>query len=225
MSDGTTPPVAAQQIFPVRGRPLLDELQLEHAGRPDDFLRAVDVGHAGELHENLIGALLRDARLGHPQLVHAALDRLARLHDGLFAQRLRDVRTHAERVAAVGARTAFEVDRQRFGGLSKGPVLRRRHAVDAKRLHVLNGHRGRHIAPLQLFLKTGAVLLGRHAQRVVGLHAKHEVHAALQVEPKLQLAVAQPLRCGQVVARRKDRIDADPEEHGEDGSDEGDFPA
>ena len=30
------------------------------------------------------------------------------------------------------------------------------------------------------------LLFGRHAQRIVGLDAKHEVHAALEIEPELQ---------------------------------------
>ena len=52
------------------------------------LLRALDVGDAGQLHEDLIAvrALLRDARLGDAQLVDAALDRLARLHDRFVAQ-------------------------------------------------------------------------------------------------------------------------------------------
>ena len=33
---------------------LLDDLQLEQARRSDDALRALDVGDAGQLHENLI---------------------------------------------------------------------------------------------------------------------------------------------------------------------------
>jgi hypothetical protein len=62
-------------------RPLLDNLQLEQARRSDDVFRALDVGHAGQLDQDLIGALLRDDRLGDAKLVDAALDRLPRLHD------------------------------------------------------------------------------------------------------------------------------------------------
>ena len=87
MPGGTWP--FDQQRFARRRRSLLDDLQLEQAGRPDDLLRAVDVGDAGQLHEDLVavGALLRDARLGDAELVDAPLDRLARLHDRLLAQR------------------------------------------------------------------------------------------------------------------------------------------
>ena len=54
---------------------------------PDDLLGARDVGHAGQLHENLIAAtaVARDVRLGDAELVDAAVDRLQRLHDGLLA--------------------------------------------------------------------------------------------------------------------------------------------
>ena len=55
-------------------------------GDPMTSFRAIDVGHARQLHQNLIGALLRDARLGDAELVHAALDRLPRLHDRFLAK-------------------------------------------------------------------------------------------------------------------------------------------
>ena len=43
---------------------------------------------AGQLHEQLIAvvAVLRDVRLRHAELVHAALDRVVRLHHRLLAQ-------------------------------------------------------------------------------------------------------------------------------------------
>ena len=77
-----------QQRFAGRRRALLDDLQLEQAGRPDDLLRPVHVGDAGQLHQDLIAALslLRDARLGDAELVDAALDRLPRLDNRFFAQ-------------------------------------------------------------------------------------------------------------------------------------------
>ena len=107
-----------------------------------------------------------------------------------------------------------------FGRLPERLVLRRRHAVDAEGHDVENRDGRGHAAPLQLFLQTRAVLLGLHPQRIIGLDAHHEVHAALEIEAQLQLHVAQPLRRGQPVAIGDDRIDADPEkqdEHGEDG--------
>ena len=101
MSGGTLLPSAALRRVLVRERPLLDLLQLELRGRADDFLRAVDVGHAGQLHQDLIGgAVARDDRLGDAELVDAALDRLQRLVDRVLAQLDDDVRLEREGVAA-----------------------------------------------------------------------------------------------------------------------------
>ena len=195
-------------------------------GRSDDLLRAVDVGHTRQLHQDLIGALLRDARLGDAELVDAALDRLARLHDRLFAQRLRDVRAHPERVGAVRAGAALEVDAFLLGRLAERLILRRRHAVDAERsstssIVTVAGTPRRFSSSCSRALSCSVVTL----QRVVGLHAQHEMHASLEVEPELQLPIAQPLRRRQVVARRQDRIDADPEEDDEDDEEGDEFPA
>ncbi len=216
---------AAQHIFAVGGRALLDELQLEHAGRADDLLRAVDVGYAGQLDEDLVGALLRDARFGDAKLIDAPLDGLPRLHDSFLAKPLRDVRTHAERVAAAGAGAAVEIDGLLLSGLTERLLLPGRHTVDAERRHIEDRDVRRHAAALQLFLETAAVLLGLHAQGVVGLHAQHKVHAPLEVETKLQLVIQQPLRRRQFVAVGQNRVDPDPEEHDEDSDDGDDLPA
>ena len=80
----------------VRERPLLDQLQLEQRRRSNDLLGAVDVGDAGQLHQDLIGrAVAGDDRLGDAELVDAALDRLQRLVDRVFAQLDDDVRLAA----------------------------------------------------------------------------------------------------------------------------------
>ena len=113
--------VDEQRVFR-RRRTLLDDLQLEEAGRPDDFLRAVDIGHARQLHEDLIVVLplLRDARFGDAELVDAALDRLARLGDRFFAQAQLDVRLHRERVGPVDARVALEIRAHLVRGVAEG---------------------------------------------------------------------------------------------------------
>ena len=100
-----------------------------------------------------------------------------------------------------------------------------RHTVDAERRRILNRDGCRHAAALQLFLQPPAVLFGLHPQRIVGLDAQHEVHAALEVEAELQLAIEQPLRRRQVVAHRENRIDADPEKHDEDDEKGDELPA
>ena len=99
--------VVAQRRFRrvlVRERALFDLLQLELRGRSDDFLGARHVGHAGQLHQDLIGgAVTRHDRFGDAELVDAALDRLQRLVDGVLAKLDDDVRLEREGVAA-GAR-------------------------------------------------------------------------------------------------------------------------
>ncbi len=46
-------------------------------------------------------------------------------------------------------------------------------------------------------------------QRIVGLHAQHEVHAALEIEPELEHLVHQPARLSDAEAGGDDRIHAD----------------
>ena len=167
-------------------------------GRPDDPLRPLDIGDSRQLDENLIAAaLLRDARLGDAELVDAPLDRLARLHDRLVAQRHLDVRLHRERVGAVRAGAAVEVGLDFGRHLPEGGVLGRRDAFDdeADRIgsrDVPDGDAARH----QLRAQPLHLLLGRQPQRIVGLHAQDEVHAALQVEPELELTVDQEAQAG-----------------------------
>ena len=107
-------------------RPLLDDLQLEQAGRPDDLFRSVHVAHTRQLDQDLVtvGPLLGDARLGHTQFVDATLDRLARLHHGFAAQGRLDVRLQGEGVGPVRAGAPVEVDeRVRRGGRVEGPAF------------------------------------------------------------------------------------------------------
>ena len=95
----------------VRERALLDQLQLELRGRADDLLGAVHVGHAGQLHQDLVGgAVARHDRLGDAQLVDAALDRLQRLVHRVVAQLVDDVRLEREGVACRRSATAVVVD-------------------------------------------------------------------------------------------------------------------
>ena len=145
----------------------------------------------------------RDVRLGDAQLVDAAVDRLARLHDRLLAHRPLDVGLQLELVRAAGARAAIVIraaacssamrrnSASRSGGMpstwndcGEATVIdAERHAGGAQRLADLLGRR-RRVNP----------------QRVVGLHAQDEMHAALEVEPEAQLLGHQPGRRRQVVA-------------------------
>ena len=122
------------QSFRGRGRPLFDDFQLEQPGRPDNLLRALDVGDARQLNQNLVAALtlLRDVGLGDAELVHATLDGLSRLHHRVVAKVDHDVGLHRERVSTVGARAAIEVGLDFDGGLSERGVLGRRHPLDTE---------------------------------------------------------------------------------------------
>ena len=96
MSGGRLLPKRGARRVLVRERPLLDLLQFELRRRSNDLLGAIDVGDAGQLHQDLIGgAVARDDRLGDAELVDAALDRLQRLVDRVFAQLDDDVRLAA----------------------------------------------------------------------------------------------------------------------------------
>ena len=100
---GTTPipsgalPLTSNASFDA-DRPLLDDLQLEEAGQPDDFLRAVHVGHARQLHQidRCSGPVAR-CFAGDAELVDAALE-WSGIRDRFFAQAQLDVRLHRERV-------------------------------------------------------------------------------------------------------------------------------
>ena len=79
------------------------------------------------------------------------------------------------------------------GGLAERGVLRRRHAFDRKCV----GSGASMLATvmlrvLQRLAQPLHLLLASQPQRIVGLDAQHEVDAALQVEPELQLLVHQP---------------------------------
>ena len=170
-----------------RERSLLDNLQLEERRVADDFLGARHVGHARELHQNLVGrSLAGDDRLGDAQLVDAALNRLQRLVHSLFAKLRRDVRPHRVGLAAAGARGPAEDRIHLRCGLpeglwilnARGDELRRARHLEA---HVLDAGAAQRLAqPLD-------GRFGLDLQRLVGLHPHHQVNAALQVEAEVDL--------------------------------------
>ena len=124
-----------EERFLARRRSSLDELQLELRRRPDDLLRMADVGHARELHENLIAGLTvaGDVRLGNTQLVDAPVDRIERLDDSLLAEILRDVRLHREVVGAGYAGLPVVVRaRLRVGDPAEVRITILRHTLDVK---------------------------------------------------------------------------------------------
>ena len=81
-------------------------------------------------------------------------------------------------------------------------------------------------ASCSVFAQPLHLRLGLEPQRIVGLHAQHEVHAALQVEPELELLVHQPAgrRACRSARRQSDRRRR-AEEDDEDGEDGDELPA
>ena len=157
----------------------------------------IDVGDAGQLDQDLVAvvALLRDARLGDAQLVDAPLDRLARLDDRFVAQVHLDVRLHRERVGAADARTAVEVRLHVVRGRPERRVLRLGNALHVEVCRIVGQQIGDgDVGLLQRLAQLLHRLLGLDLQRIVGLDAQHEMHAALEVEPELELLVHQPAR-------------------------------
>ena len=139
--------------------------------------------------------LTRDARLGHAQLVDAAIDRLQRLIDRLLAQVALDDRLHREFVGAAGERVAVVVGRRRPrrprpGTASHDRAARRRRGTSSATTTV---RPPMVVPPVRQRL---AQLLARRRrgqlQRVVGVDPHDEVDAALEVEPELQLHAPQP---------------------------------
>jgi len=216
-----------QRLFRGR-RALLDNLQLEKAGRTDDLFRTVDVGDARQLDQDLVAvrALLRNARLGHAELVHPALNRLACLNDGLFPECQHHVGFHPERVGAVGARVAIEVGADLVGGCAERRVLVGGDTLDFERF-VADQCEVRAVdfrirQQLAEALHLGFAL---DAERIVGLDAQHEMDATLEVEPEFQNPIRQHLRARHAVARRDDRVHPYGAEDDGDGDGCEQFPA
>ncbi len=90
-------------------RLVVDHADLERRRAAEDVLRARGVLHAGQLHDDALGALLLDDRLGHAQLVHAVAQDLDVLRDGAVLDALLRLGLEARDEpqvagAAVGAR-------------------------------------------------------------------------------------------------------------------------
>ena len=150
-------------------------------------LRALDVGDAGQLHQNLVGrAVPGDDRLGHAQLVDAPLDRLQRLRHRLFAKLGRDVRPHR-----VGVRPPAPESRLNTVSTSAAACLKAcvvLNAFDAEFVGPVTSARctGRWCA-LSVSRSRSTVVSVSMRKRIVGLHPHHQMDAALQVEPEIDL--------------------------------------
>ena len=182
-----------QQQLAREGGAVLDQLQLEEAGRADDLLRPLHVLDAGQLHEDLVAghAVGGDDGLGDAELVDAALDGLQGLPHRLLAKLALDARQHAEGVAAGAVAPPVVAHLQEVvgdapellvavGGDALDPNLRRgggagREQLDADEARLLPQLLG--------------VRLGLHPQRVVGLHPQHEVDAAPEIEAEPHLVL------------------------------------
>ena len=218
MSSGTLPPCFCSSASFVGDGPASTILSSSMRRVADDLLRAGDVGHPRQLHEDLVVGLpvARDVRLGHAELVDAAIDRLQRLHDRLLAHVRCDVRLHREFVGAAGARAAIVIAspsvRRRCGGTRRrdlpGPLRHGTSSATSTRSTltltpaVRSASRSCSLVVVVWILSASSVCT-----------RMHEVHAALEVEPELQLLRGKPAGSGQVVSLRQDRVDADGEEN------------
>ena len=72
-----TAPARRGRLRAIAGSDLVfvDHAHFERRGAAEDVLRFRRVLHAGQLHDDAVGALLLDDRLGHAQLVHAVAQR------------------------------------------------------------------------------------------------------------------------------------------------------
>ena len=78
---------------------------------------------------------------------------------------------------------------------------------------------------VELFAQPLHLDLGLESQRVIGLHAQDQVHAALEVEPELELLVHQHGGRMNATPRGEQGIDANGGKRHEDDDDGDEFPA
>ena len=210
MSAGTLAAARLQQRLAARRGPGLDDLQLEQRRRPDDLLGALHVGHARQLHQDLVGAAPCAATIG--SATPSSLTRRSIVCSACVTASSRsvplDVRLHREACRCRRRRTrgcrscsisVAELPEQR--------VLRLGHAGDRNRRRAVRrgGRRRRCSAVVKLLAQPlGSSASRLDPQRIVGLHAHDEVHAALEVEAeanRLLQRVERPHRRAPTTAR------------------------
>ena len=176
-------------------------------GIADDLLGALDVGHARQLHQNLVAVLplLRDARLGDAELVDAALDGFAALNHGVRPQAHLQVRLHREGVGAVGAGVAIEAGGDLGRGLTEHRGLGGRNPFDAEMRRIDQRHGGdrRRCASMRSSRSRSISISVSERSASSVFDAQDEVHAALEVEPELELLVHQQRRANECRATRR----------------------
>ena len=193
-----------------RARVVVDHADLERGGAAEDVLRAGRVLHARQLHDDALGALLLDDRLGHAQLVDAIAEDLDVLRDRAVLDALLRLGLQAGDEPQVAAAAIG------FAELQVGVVLLDGHA----RLHafglVLEAHDdvaafARDAGILDLFLAQQRPQVGRVA--VAGLFdgrlhvdLQQEVHAAAEIEAKVHRQRADG---GQPLRRRRQQVQRD----------------
>ena len=177
--------------------------------RPRISLAAHDVLHAGKLHDDAVGALLLDHRLGDAELVHP----LAERSDVLLERRVLDallgfgpdggVQARLRRVAGV---QELEIG-QRLGerplrllarfGVAEPDDDRAALAGDARVANVLVAQRRAHVAGERV---------EPFGERALHVDLQQEVHAAAQIQPEIHRQRADP---GQPVRRRGEQVERD----------------
>jgi hypothetical protein len=189
-----------------RVRPVLREggqAELEEGGVLDQLAHAVGVVDSRQLHDDALAAGGLDDRLGDAVGVDAVADRLHRLIDRQVAQ-LRDLARQHREADAVGLLAAVEALQNALGGVEHGGLGLGGEAghhepgvAGALRLDVELALR----IVLDLLRQARHVAVGLGPQRVLGVDLQHQVHAAPQVEPEVDL-LARRIGGG---SRRQDR--------------------
>jgi hypothetical protein len=125
-----------------------------------------------------------------------------------------------------GAAAAIEVRLHFRGDLTEFRLLGRRDPFDAelRRAHQFDfGYRD--VARLQLRAEPLHFGLALNPEGIVGLDAKDQVDASLEIEAELQLLLFEPTGRRQVFPRGEDRIDPQAREDNQNDGDRDDFPA
>jgi hypothetical protein len=167
---------------------VVDHAHFQGGGAAEDVLGLGRVLHAGQLHDDAVGALLLDHRLGHAQFVDAVVQGGDVLLDGEFLDALLRFRLERGGQLEVGAVLDFVTSRSGWAVLDGGARLVAHLGVaeadgelvafagDAAVAHVLVAHQGAQVGG------GGVEALG---QRPLHVDLQQEMHAAAQVQAQV----------------------------------------
>ena len=183
---------ALQQRVLRRGR-VLDQLERELRGRLDDALGRLDVGHAGQLDQDLVVAAAGrgDHRLGDTERVDAPLERADRLLHGLLLELPLEGVRHLHRELVLAGILDLPADAEEV-------THQVAHVLDARGLDAVDREagRGRPLHGGDLDALAGGLVargvdgvVGRRVERVLDDDLQHQVDPAAQVEAEVDLAL------------------------------------